>query len=89
MAEPHSSKSSSILLDAILPHLSLLPSSRLTLQLIDAAVVDTVSRFPLQLLQMLLGLTCGAPRKVLHRLIELPQQVAEVVSHRCEQETRQ
>lgn len=62
------------------------PSPGLTLQLIDATVIHAVSRFPLQLLQVLLILTGRASVKVLHHLIKLPQQVTELISHRWGQE---
>lgn len=62
------------------------PAPGLTLQLINAAVVHAVSRFPLQLLQVLLVLTRSASVKVLHHLIKLPQQVTELISHRWGQE---
>lgn len=58
------------------------PSPGLTLQLIDAAVINALSRFPLQLLQVLLVLTHRAPVKVLHDLVKLPQQLTELLSHR-------
>lgn len=57
------------------------PSPELTLQLINAAVVHTVSCFSLQLFQVLLVLTRRASLKVLYDLIELPQEVTELLCH--------
>lgn len=62
---------------------------RLTLQLINAAVIYTVPRFSLQLFQVLLILTGRASLKVLHHFIELPQQVTELLSHGWGKKTAQ
>lgn len=78
MEDPQSSHSDSTLRNTTLP-----PSPTLTLQLIDAAVVHAVPRFPLQLLQVPLILTRGAPVEALDDLIEFPQQIAELVRHGC------
>ena len=78
MEDPQSPHSDSTLRNTTLP-----PSPTLTLQLIDAAVVHAVPRFPLQLLQVPLILTRGAPVEALDDLIEFPQQIAELVRHGC------
>jgi len=80
MEDPQSPHSDSTLRNTTLP-----PSPTLTLQLIDAAVVHAVPRLPLQLLQVPLILTRGAPVEALDALIEFPQQIAELVRHGCKE----